>query len=182
MACHPTGVLRDEHRLILRVVDAMAVHLDAGRRPGARELFGRCVRFFRLYTDALHHGKEEDLLFEALIQEGMPRHVGPVAIMLQDHQLGRALVRQMEENLEAIESEPDRWRGFDNAARTYVELIHMHIGKENHGLFETADRILDEPTCRRLCDAYDGVCAREFDGSSMRELERLAEEIIATAV
>lgn len=181
MACDPTRVLRDEHQLILKVVDAMLRLLDAGTPNGTAGHLSQCVDFFRLYTDALHHGKEEDLLFEELVDEGMPRHTGPIAVMRQEHELGRILVRQMADAIDGAREDPERWRSFEHAARSYADLLHRHIGKEDHGLFEMADRALDEPACRKLCDAYDTVCASTFEGRTMGELEELADEIIRAA-
>ncbi len=134
--------------------------------------------FFRLYTDALHHGKEEGLLFESLTERGFPRHTGPIAVMLQEHQIGRALVRQMADALGRIEADPSAWHELGHAARSYAGLLHRHIEREDHGLFEMADGTIDEAECRRLCEAYDAVCARRFEGRTLEELERLAEEIV----
>jgi hemerythrin-like domain-containing protein len=172
-------MLRDEHRRILQVVDAMTGHLDLGRRSTSPGILGNCVEFFRLYTDALHHGKEEDLLFESLAERGFSRHSGPISVMLHEHQIGRALVRQMADLMERLDDDPEAWREFDHAARSYAGLIHRHIEREDHGLFGMADHAIEEPECRRLCDAYDTVCARRFEGRTLEELERLAEEIIA---
>ncbi|NIP79071.1 MAG: hypothetical protein GWM90_07655, partial [Gemmatimonadetes bacterium] len=95
MGCRPTGVLRDEHRLILRVVAALEAFVESDPASGSPDDARAFVEFFSLYTDALHHGKEEDHLFDTLVEHGFPRHQGPIAMMLQEHELGRALVRQM---------------------------------------------------------------------------------------
>lgn len=178
MACDPTAILRDEHRLILRVLDVLEILVDRGREGTSVPELQACTDFFRLYTDALHHGKEEDLLFDALVQHGFPRHTGPVAMMVQEHQLGRSLVRQMIDALDTAEGDPGAWRTFEHAARSYLQLLRQHIQKENHGLFDMADSTLDEPACRALCDAYDAVCARRFEGETVETLERLAIDLV----
>lgn len=177
MSCGPTRMLREEHRRILTVVDALTAHLDRGRRHADPDVLRRCVDFFRLYTDALHHGKEEDLLFESLAERGFSRHSGPIAVMLHEHQIGRALVRQMATLLDDLHHDPEAWRAFDHAARSYAGLLHRHIEKEDHGLFDLADSAIEEPECRRLCDAYDTVCARRFEGRTREALEALVDEI-----
>ena len=75
MGCHPTGMLRDEHRLILRVVAAFEALLDAGAEAAHAPDLRACADFFRLYTDRLHHGKEEDVLFQALRGNPGPSHL-----------------------------------------------------------------------------------------------------------
>lgn len=181
MACQPTGILRDEHQLILKVVDVLEVFVDRGQGDAPAERLRDCVDFFRLYTDALHHGKEEDLLFDALTDRGFPRHAGPIAVMLQEHELGRSYVRRMADAVDGLPSDDAAWRAFEHAARSYIQLLRQHIGKEDHALFEMADHAIDEPACRALCDAYDAVCARKFEGRTMQELERLAAELIDAA-
>ena len=64
------------------------------------DLVAQCIIFFRLFADACHHGKEEDLLFTELEAQGMPRDAGPIAVMLDEHAQGRALVRTMAAALE----------------------------------------------------------------------------------
>jgi hemerythrin-like domain-containing protein len=176
--CHPTESLRDEHGLILRVVDALEACLDRGRDAGAEEAVGEFVDFFRLYTDALHHGKEEGVLFEAMAEQGFTPATGPIAHMLEEHRLGRALVRRMGDAASALPDDPGAWRDVEHAARAYIDLIRQHILKEDHGVFDLADQALDDSACRRVCDAYDEICAGRFEGRSLQDLERVGADII----
>ncbi|HEY6103772.1 MAG TPA: hemerythrin domain-containing protein [bacterium] len=80
--------------------------------------------------------KEERCLFPALAKAGVPEAGGPVAVMLEEHDRGRALLRVMESGAAA-----DRAR----AAREYVGLLREHIDKENGVLFPLADAVLDDP-------------------------------------
>jgi hemerythrin-like domain-containing protein len=178
-ACHPTRVLRDEHALIIQVVDALERMVDRDRASVTSGEARDFVDFFRLYTDALHHGKEEDLLFEAMAEEGFSKATGPMAQMIEEHKLGRALVRQMAGAVDTIDDHPSAWRAFEHAAHSYIELLRGHILKEDHALFDMADDALDEPACRRLCDAYDAVCASKFEGHTLEELERAGRSLIA---
>jgi hemerythrin-like domain-containing protein len=177
--CHPTRTLRDEHTLILQVIDAFERCLDRGR-PG---LSGGEIRdfvdFFRLYTDALHHGKEEGVLFEAMAEQGFSEAVGPIAHMLEEHRLGRALVRQMADGADALNDQPSAWRAVENTGRSYVDLIRHHILKEDHGVFDMADDAIDEAACQRICHAYDAVCTSRFEGRTLEHLEQLGKALVA---
>jgi hemerythrin-like domain-containing protein len=68
-----TSRLREEHQLILKVADAMQALLAEGGGPDGLDFdtIGDCVTFIRLFADACHHGKEEDLLFPELEAAGM---------------------------------------------------------------------------------------------------------------
>ncbi len=170
----PTRILRAQHQNILRLADALERVLDAGASAGSldHEAVEDCVLFIRLYADALHHGKEEDLLFPELEAAGMPRDGGPIAVMLYEHAQGRAYCRAMADALPAARSGDEQARRrLVDAGRSYIDLIRQHIAKEDHILFQVADRLIEGPACLSLCAAYDGVCARSFDGHTVAQLE-----------
>ena len=62
----PTTVQKSEHQTILRVIAvldrlvARSEHGDGFENAALRQ----CVEVFRLFADACHHAKEEDLLFK----------------------------------------------------------------------------------------------------------------------
>ncbi len=178
----PTGVLRNEHQLILRVA-AVLESIVGTRERGAAidfESLEDCITFIRLYADACHHGKEEDLLFVELESFGLQRDSGPIAVMLFEHEQGRALVREMTAHFDPAKAgEPESLVRLQRAALEYVELIRMHILKEDNMLFAMADTTLQGPACRQLCDAYGVVCQRKFEGCTKAQLETLAEELEA---
>ncbi len=125
----------------------------------------RCISCFRLFADACHHGKEEDLLFPELIEHGMPGDAGPIAVMLSEHQQGRLSVRGMAEAIGGARSgDENAVSALQNHADDYIDLIRAHIGKENNILFNMADEMVLGDACRVLCDRYDVVCERRFEG------------------
>lgn len=177
----PTRILRDQHKNILKLADVLQEVLLHEPAPGQLD-YGAledCVAFIRLYADALHHGKEEDLLFPELESQGMSRQGGPLAVMLYEHEQGRALCKAM---AAAIPPARDGDRAardrLVNASMGYVELIRGHILKEDNILFDMADQMIGEPACRSLCAAYDGVCQRRFDGCTVAELEAILTRLL----
>jgi len=175
-----TGVLREEHKLILEIANALAEMLSVERDgdPLDYDVVARCITFFRLFADACHHAKEEDLLFPGLEAEGMPHDTGPIAVMLYEHEQGRALVRAMAASLEnARGGDHQASTELRDAAEGFINLIVAHIGKEDDILFHMADRMIVGPDCRDLCSRYDEVCGRRFEGKTKQDLEILAAEI-----
>ena len=174
-----TSRLREEHGHILAVADALASLVgaaDAGRWDV--DGFADCVTFIRLFADACHHGKEEDLLFPELVAAGLPREQGPIAVMLHEHQQGRALARHMAGALDAARAGDEAARAtLRHAAVGYVNLIRAHIQKEDNVLFAMADQTVRGPACRSLCSAYGAVCARRFEGHTKEQLQELGERI-----
>ena len=87
-------ILMGEHRLIEQVLGSLetyVVGIEQGLPPERRTLADYAA-FFRGFADACHHGKEEDILFQRMLERGMPRQTGPLAVMFHEHVLGRARV------------------------------------------------------------------------------------------
>lgn len=176
----PTEALRAEHERILEVLEAFEETAERAERGGITwEALEEFLAFFRLYVGACHHGKEEDLLFPALEERGLPASGGPLAVMLEEHRKGRELVEAMSLELpRAREGAAGAAVRLADAAREYVDLLRRHIGKENPAVFDAADRLLTGPACRRLCEAFGSADEQGFDGRSVVELERLAERLL----
>ena len=180
-----TRGLRKEHQLILKVLGAFErlmaeVSVQAGGpAPPDVVTVNDCIAFFRLFTDACHHGQEEDILFEELVDRGMPREVGPIAVMLAEHVQGRALVQAMTAALErANGGDADAWPVLEQSARDYVALLRGHIMKEDGVLFQMADNLIAGPACHAVCDRYHEACLAKFEGRTKIELEELAASLI----
>jgi len=177
----PTRILRDQHQKILKIADVLEEVLAHEPEPGAwdYDAISDCVSFVRLYADALHHGKEEDLLFPELESLGMSRNAGPIAVMLYEHEQGRAFVKAMADALPSAQAgDEGHQRRLRNAGHGYIDLIRGHINKEDNVLFNVADQMIDAPACRSLCTAYDGVCQRRFDGCTVAELEAILARLV----
>lgn len=174
-----TSRLRDEHVVILGVAEALHALIDAADEGRwSFDAFADAVTFIRLFADACHHGKEEDLLFPELEQAGLPRDRGPIAVMLEEHRQGRVFARHMAEALPPAREGDERARAtLRNAALGYVNLIRGHIAKEDNVLFEMADQAVQGPARRALCGAYAGVCSRRFEGHTKEQLTALAARI-----
>ena len=180
-ATTPTAVLRDEHVLILEVADTLErmLYAEANGVPIDYDAVERCITFFRLFADACHHGKEEDLLFPELEQAGLPHDSGPIAVMLDEHEQGRVFVRAMAASFDGARSgDVSEVTALRRAGEGFIDLIVAHIGKENDVLFNMADGMIVGPECRDLCSRYDATCGRMFEGKSKEDLEELAAVIL----
>lgn len=177
-----TRELRVEHQRILQVADVLdALVVDAesdGKEPDI-DAFSDCIRFFRLFADACHHAKEEDLLFSELEHAGMSRSMGPIAVMLYEHGMARAHVASMGGAIDgARRGDVAALRLLLVEARNYLDVIRGHILKEDNVLFNMADQILAGPACERLCAGYEGLCDHEFDGCTKAQLEELGRTLV----
>ena len=142
-----TQALVNEHRLILRMIallEANAARTAVGGYSNW-QFYLDGVDFIRNYADRFHHAKEEDVLFEALIKNGMPREHSPVAAMLLEHEQGRAHVRALESaTLEARAGSPGREEAIAEHALAYAGLLREHIAKEDDILYPLAERLIPD--------------------------------------
>jgi hemerythrin-like domain-containing protein len=148
----------DEHRVIermLAVVSKAADRLERGEAVDDKVFVG-ATDFFKNFADKCHHGKEEKLLFEKMIERGMSGEVGPVAVMLREHQDGRAHVKKMAE-LAGVKKDTKTSNELIRHTRGYVELLSQHIQKEDHILYPMANQILTTEDQEELKEGFEKV-------------------------
>ena len=95
-----TVSLRRDHELIEKIIKAMesTVQLLNDDKQIPESILLPVIDFTKNFTDVCHHSKEEKSLFPALEQAGLPSNMGPIAMMLMDHQRSREIGTQMEES------------------------------------------------------------------------------------
>lgn len=157
MKTNVTQVMVDEHQLILRMialVEKNTVLLEQGKFRNW-QFYLDAVDFIRNYADRFHHAKEEDVLFVALIKNGMPEKQSPIEAMHMEHDQGRAHVRAIEEAAQkALDGEPGQSAIIAENAKGYAALLRGHIEKEDDILYPLAERILPEEMRGAMRDAY----------------------------
>ncbi len=163
--------LMTEHRTIERVLDALVGFTDAAVRKGTadRAELARFVEFFREFADACHHGKEEDVLFRTMAENGFPTHGGPLAVMLHEHAQGRALVGALRQLAEADGAwTPADLARLSETARAFAGVLGAHIQKEDGVLYPMAEQHLPPAAL----EAVGAACAR-LDAARPDAQERL---------
>ena len=174
----PTQVLMEEHELILQALDALQKRLDTLQQATAadRAYFEKAVEFLRGFADQCHHGKEETLLFTRMGERGFPTQGGPIAVMLSEHQTGRAFIRGLAEATAGIGTDPTAGDRLRTHGYGYIALLRNHIAKENQVLFPMADRALSAADQHDLQQAFQQFEAEETGaGVHQRMLVLLAE-------
>jgi hemerythrin-like domain-containing protein len=82
----------------------------------------------------LHHGKEEESLFPTLESKGMSREGGPIARMLNEHEitknLAESIIRSTKNYIACGE-----YAELVNDIDRYFQHVSLHLSKENQRLF-----------------------------------------------
>ena len=174
------SLLMSEHRLIVRVTEALDVfaeEIERGLEDKAE--LARFARFIREFADARHHGKEESILFQAMIAAGFPRDAGPIGVMLGEHREGRERVAVLVER--AAQNAPfsavDRAEVVD-ASRGYASLLRGHILKEDQVLYPMARARLSSEV-KAFVDHECALFEKSQPAGSGAELVELGEALIA---
>ena len=104
-----TASLRRDHDLIEKVIKSMdaTIQLLTDGKQIPESILLPVIDFTKNFTDVCHHSKEEKSLFPALEQAGLPSNMGPVAMMLMDHQRSREIGTEMEESAKKYLSSGD---------------------------------------------------------------------------
>lgn len=180
----PIETLMKEHRLIERVLDSLDL-FSAGLSGGSvdeRLALESYAEFFRAFADHCHHGKEEKLLFEKLKEHGMPAESGPLAVMRQEHEVGRSVVRELRAIADGRGAltidELDRAR---KASAEYVGLLRAHIQKEDNVLFALARRMLPAAVLSDLAGRFTAFERNEISQVTHERMHRLAESLISSS-
>lgn len=135
-----TASLRRDHDLIEKVIKAMesTIQLLNDGKQIPESILLPVIDFSKNFTDVCHHSKEENSLFPALEQAGMPRNMGPIAMMLIDHERSREIGKEMENSAKDYLSSGNSTKLISDMQQ-YVEHITEHLWKENNRLFMMAE-------------------------------------------
>ncbi len=145
--------LINDHDAILSALDIFTRILDKFKvegTPNPDELLD-FIDFLREFADKCHHGKEEGILFPAMIAAGIPDRGGPIGVMMAEHIQGRGYIHNM---LEALE-EPEDFGKFEKAGRAYIDLLRVHIQKENNILFPMADKVIPPDIMESIYHSFE---------------------------
>lgn len=177
-----TRKMIEEHRLILRMIDLLETRVAATEigEYSTYTFYLDAVDFIRMYADKYHHAKEEDILFRALLDNGMPRNNSPVAAMLMEHDMGRGYVKEMEAAAQAAENgDRGRDRVIAETGRNYIALLREHIAKEDDVIYPLSERLLPEKhreaVLREYADA-ERAAGADFEDRYLRLVERYENE------
>jgi len=170
--------LKRDHELIEKVIKSMETTinlLESGKKIPEPILLP-VIDFSKNFTDVCHHSKEEKSLFPALERSGMPTHMGPIAVMLMEHEITRKIGKKMEKSAQDY-FETDDATELISDLKEYVEHITQHIWKENNRLFMMAEARLQHVS-QQVDDELNQIEKIKLDeiGKTRKEYELIAEE------
>ena len=174
-----TASLRRDHELIEKVIKAMesTIQLLNDGKKIPESILLPVIDFSKNFTDVCHHSKEENSLFPALEQAGMPRNMGPIAMMLIDHERSREIGKEMENSAKDYLLSGNSTKLISDMQQ-YVEHITEHLWKENNRLFMMAEarlQYVSKKVDKELGDIEESKLKET--GKTRAHYEQLAEAL-----
>ena len=174
-----TESLRKDHKLIEKVLQALdtTIKLLKNGKKVPEQILLPTIDFTQNFTDICHHGKEEEALFPALEKSGIPTHMGPIRMMLLDHQRTEQIAEKIEEASKKYLEIGDS-TDLILALEVYVQHVTEHLWKENNRLFMMAESRLNH-TAKDVDKKLEEIEEKKLNeiGKSRSEYEPLAEDL-----
>lgn len=171
-------LLMQDHERTERVFAAMNNVFGAGADP-APGLLAKLYDYLHGYVDQCHNMKEEKHLFPTAERRGVPRQSGPLAVMLQEHELARGLLARMEPLVRAY-SAGDRSK-LDPLRAVFAEYASLctdHYWKENDILYPMATRVMSDADHEAVVRGIEEMEAA-LAPHTKADYDRMAGELIA---
>ena len=158
----------EEHKAAKRMLTVMRKYCYKilKNEEVAYEDFFIIIDFVRTYVDSHHHGKEEKLLFNQMVDK--LGSLGEKLIkqgMLVEHDLGRLHTYELEVAVKkVIEGDDEAKLDVIANAISYTHLLSRHIDKEDGVVYKYARNNLDPETMVQINEA-----CKEFEQNAYKE-------------
>ena len=164
--CAPIQQLVDEHKNILRLLD-LGEYIGKKKRIDGEltEILKKTIFYVRNYADMFHHAKEEKILFTKVSPD-----TDVIKVMLAEHEMGRTFIRLAGEGVESGDQNQIK-----EALLGYVDLLRMHIKKEDKILYPWFEKMLSDEQKTEMQREFE-VSDSAFDEDMSDELLRFLDE------
>jgi len=174
-----TQQLKEEHegvKIMLNILEQVCQQLnEVGSLDEGH--FEDILKFLKGFVDKCHHGKEEELLFPALVAVGVPE-AGPIKVMLHEHEKGRHYIKAMSAAFAGYTTgDKSSSKDIVNNAQGYISLLRDHIERENNVLFVMADSRLSEKSQDELFEGFEKIEEERIGVGRHEEFHHLLENL-----
>ena len=134
-----TDLLRDDHRHMIAALDVvteMAARADTDKNVNEFDV-QRMLKFLRDFGDRHHQGKEESVLFPALLQDPTQENYERLCCLVFEHNRQRSLMEGLEEALLTKNT-----KDFSYYATRLSTILREHIKEEEEVVFPLVESTL----------------------------------------
>lgn len=171
-------LLKRDHEVTERVFAAMEAGFASADGPSPEQV-GLLADYLHGYVEQCHNQKEELHLFPRLEAAGMPRHAGPLGVMLQEHERATELLARLVPLATSYASgDRDRLAALREDFAEYAALCKDHFWKENDILYPMALRLLSDGQAAEVVRGIEAVEA-SLGADTRQRYYQIAERLIA---
>jgi hemerythrin-like domain-containing protein len=173
-----TGILRDEHKIMQQVLHVSEGEIASIRKTGEMKRIDleSMLDFLTAFVGRCHQAKEEKLLFVKIEERGMAEVSIPIAVMLHEHEEGKAMIGVIREAMQGTDSGEPAAAIADSLA-VYVSFLFDHMDKEDKVLFPLADRLLTPSDHLALIEEFARIDIEELGEGGKDRYCRLVEKL-----
>lgn len=172
--------LKEEHRAIekaLNILQKISDKLEKDHEISI-EFFEKILDFIRNFADKCHHGKEEDILFPILEAKGIPKEMGPIGVMLMEHEEGREYVKALAKAIEQYyKGDKKAKEEIIKNARNYINLLIQHIQKEDNILYPMGDKVIQKSMHKELIEKFEEIEKERIGINKHKEYLKVLSDI-----
>ena len=159
----PFARFRRDHRRVLAQLDELEQSASGSRRRAPRELHLQETLDLLARQFATHMTAEDRVLFPALL-EAFPESRATLAPLRLEHRELRLMLAALADAF-ALAPGPARDEQLQVQTRDFVHLLRIHILKEEHSVFDLAERVLRPHEVRDLVDRLEACFPRHDRGA-----------------
>lgn len=159
MTVKPTDILKEEHKSALQKLDALEDLIgNLNQKERISVELKELTSFFN--TDFwMHFDKEEKALFPEF-DNFMPRGSGPLAVMIEEHEVLRKIHTVMQEAVTRYfnnSNDADTRHTITENGTHFIDFLRNHISKEDSILFMMADMHLNQGQVKRVLELFEKI-------------------------
>lgn len=157
------AVIRDEHRSLAAVIQAMQDAVVEGSGPVDFSMMRAAVFYLREFPERLHHRREEETLF-ALLRQRAPESASAIAVLEAQHREGHMAFARLEAALATFERHGNSERAaFAAELERYAQHQWTHMGQEETEILPLASAHLTEADWQAIATAFESHSDPRFD-------------------
>ncbi len=183
-AARAIALIKDEHRALARMLGAMQALVARYRNAGSErnfELFDAMLRYIENVPDRLHHPKEDQALFPALVRRaGAAKQL--VAELEREHARGQPMIAALRGAFHVFrDGGVNGLNQFATAVDEFAEFYWHHMKKEEAQLLPLAVTHLEAEDWQRVASAFGDNTEPLFGAELADDYRQLLECIIELA-
>lgn len=177
------NIMKTEHlslNTVLHVLNQLVLDLESGRLTANDvnyELFEKILNYIEEFLDTMHHPKEDQYLFPALLKR--TSECNDVILELQEqHKRGVQHRKRLEVHLQAMKDKhPGQVEKMIDALKDYMQAHREHMKLEDNIIIPLAERVLTEEDWAPIDEAFNQNEDPVFGNEPRKKFRKLLSDI-----